>query len=444
MASSVGVVKSGWIFKRGAVFKTWRRRWLVLTLDEVQYYDVPGGHLKGTILLNAAIAFIHSECKRQPAFGITVSNRTYEISTDTQELAAAWVNKIREVISAVHSKVTVSDFENIKLLGRGSYGKVFLVRFIRTGQLFAMKTLSKKKLVNFDLIGRTEAERNVLIRANHPFLVSARWSFQSESKAFLVMDYVAGGDLGARLAKEGRFDEERTRIYAAELILAISYLHEIGVIHRDLTPGNILLDDGGHVRIADFGFVKEKMNGQTTETFCGTPQYIAPEIIGNKPYNHMCDWWSLGILIFEMLYSKPPWHDPNVNSIFKSILYGEIKFPPEANQEAVSLVRGFCVKDPGKRLGVNGIHEIQVHPFFAGLDWAVVLEKHTDLKWAIGGSGKEGDVEIEYGGGEGRKSKGKEEGGGGKAKEEEDGDELPRIRGFSLMMDDPAEDRLHY
>lgn len=310
------------------------------------------------------------------------TDRIWQIVTDTPDSAKEWVAKVREVVTAVHVKVTVSDFQLLKTLGRGAYGKVLLVRFVRTGQLFAMKTLSKSKLVQYDLIGRTEAERNVLMRANHPFIVSARWSFQTDKKVFFIMDYVPGGELFDRLRTERKFTEERTKIYVAELFLAITYLHDIGVIHRDLKPENILVDEGGHLRITDFGLVKEKMtDGAVTQTFCGTPEYIAPEVIENKPYDHMCDYWSLGILMYEMLYGAPPFTDQNMNKVYRMILHNDIDFRPGPSTRAVGLIRGLCQKSPDQRLGVGGIDEIKNHAFFAGLDWEQVLQKTLKMEW---------------------------------------------------------------
>jgi serine/threonine protein kinase len=382
--TSTGTLRSGWCWKLGAKWKTWHQRWFVLSLTDLTYFNKPGGVVKGTIPLQTAIAYIDAKCKRQPAFSVRIgaTDRVWQIVTDSPESAKEWVAKVREVVTAVHVKVTVSDFQLLKTIGRGAYGKVMLVRFTRTGQLFAMKTLSKAKLIQYDLIGRTQAERNVLMRAGHPFIVSARWSFQTEKKVFFIMDYVPGGELFDRLRREGKFTEDRTKVYVAELFLAISYLHEIGVIHRDLKPENILVDESGHLRITDFGLVKEKMTeGAVTQTFCGTPEYIAPEVIQNKPYDHMCDFWSLGILMYEMLYGSPTFVDPNMNKVYRMILHNEIEFRPGPSTRAIGLMRGLCQKAPEQRLGVGGVEAIKNHAFFAGLDWDQILQKSIKMEW---------------------------------------------------------------
>jgi serine/threonine protein kinase len=247
-----------------------------------------------------------------------------------------------------------------------------------------MKSMSKKKLVEFDLMERTFTERNILVQANHPFIVSARWSFQTESKAILVMDYLPGGELWRRLRDEQKFSEGRTRIYAAELVLAIDYLHELGVIHRDLKLENILFDRDGHLHVTDFGLIKERMTGTTTKTFCGTPQYLAPEILSSKPYDRMVDWWSLGVLVYEMRYGQPPFYSVNESTMFRSILSSE---PPYGNGPSVyakAFVRKLLEKDPGQRLGSGprGVLEIKEHPFFDGIDWEKVLQKEIPMEWA--------------------------------------------------------------
>jgi serine/threonine protein kinase len=248
-----------------------------------------------------------------------------------------------------------------------------------------MKALSKRQLADFNLVSQAEAERNVLIRViSHPFLVGARWSFQTDTNLYFVMEYVPGGDLRQRLSEENRFDEDRTRMYAAELVLAIDHLHSNGIAHRDLKPENVLLDAGGHVKIADFGFVKEKMKpGTVTETFCGTPEYTAPEVISPIPYTSTCDWWSLGILVYEMLYGRVPWTDANINAVYKSISYRDLTFPSDimVSPEATSLISGLCKKNPAQRLGVNGAAEIQRHPFFAGIAWDQVLARAIPMAW---------------------------------------------------------------
>jgi serine/threonine protein kinase len=352
----------------------------------MHYYTAPGGKLKGTIDLTNAVVYIDEHCKKQPAFAIKTDERTFFIHVESVDETQTWVARLMHQIKVTHRHVSFSDFSILKLLGRGAYGKVFLVEHKGTGQIFAMKSLSKSKLAQYDLAGRTIAERNVLIQANHPFLVGAAYAFQTDTKVFLIMDYVPGGELFKRMADEKTFSIDRVRLYVAELVLAIEYLHSLGVVHRDLKPENILVDVDGHLRITDFGLVKEKMSdGQTTSTFCGTPEYIAPEIISAKPYTVAVDWWALGILTYQMLYGKVPFFCPdNAMRMFRMICEDPVPFPESPNYpHATDFVRGLCEKNPANRLGVRGggVREIKEHPFLAEIDWAKLFEKAIDMPW---------------------------------------------------------------
>jgi serine/threonine protein kinase len=381
--SDTYIVKSGWCVKLGAIFKTWRKRWFVLTPHEMRYFVAPGRQQKGTIDISGASAALDPKCKRQPAFAVRTARRTFQIVTEGPSEAQDWVRVITDAVNACHEKVRLEDFQILKVIGQGSYGKVRLVQYTRTGQLYAMKSLSKKKLVEFDLTGRTFTERNLLVQANHPFIVSARWAFQTDTKAILVMDYLPGGELWRRLREEKRFSESRTRLYAAELVLAIDYLHTHGVIHRDLKLENILFDQEGHLHVTDFGLIKEKMLGGTTKTFCGTPQYIAPEIIAQTPYNHMVDWWSLGVLVYEMLYGVPPFYNQNESRMFQAIVQTEPPYREGPSFEAILFVKGLLAKSPSQRLGAEpaGVMDIKGHPFFQTLDWEKVLRKEIPMEW---------------------------------------------------------------
>ena len=380
-------VHEGWCVKLGAIFKTWRRRWFVLTRTKLSYYTKPGGKLKGTIDILTSTAAVDPTCKKQPALAVKTPKRTYHIVCDTAVEVKNWVKAIemaRTEGSQKDKHVSLDDFEIIKILGRGAYGKVRLVRHKGTKKVYAMKSLSKKKLAEFDLVGRTKTERDVLISANHPFIVSARYTFTDDVKVYLVLDFVPGGELFQRLKEEGKFSEARTKVYAAQLVLAIMYLHSIGVMHRDLKPENILVDTDGYLKLTDFGLVKEKMDADAqTQTFCGTPEYIAPEMIEGRKYNFMVDWWSLGILIYEMLYGIPPFFDTNVNVMYRQIISREIEFPPEASENARSLISGLCDKLPERRLGSGelGEEEIKQHPFFEGIDWNMILERQVEMEW---------------------------------------------------------------
>ncbi|KAN0087560.1 Protein kinase-like domain containing protein [Tylopilus felleus] len=268
--------------------------------------------------------------------------------------------------------LTIDDFELITVIGKGSFGKVMQVRKRDTMRIYALKTIRKAHIVDRKEITHTLAERLVLARVNNPFIVPLKFSFQSEQKLYLVLAFVNGGELFHHLQREQRFNEERSRFYSAELLLALEHLHELDVVYRDLKPENILLDYTGHIALCDFGLCKLNMkDSDTTNTFCGTPEYLAPEILNGQGYNKVIDWWTLGVLLYEMLSGLPPFYDEVTDKMYQKILTDPLVFGPEIGSEARSILTSLLNRDPTRRLGVNGAEEIKKHPFF---------EKHIDFK----------------------------------------------------------------
>ncbi|KAL0961415.1 hypothetical protein HGRIS_006364 [Hohenbuehelia grisea] len=273
--------------------------------------------------------------------------------------------------------LTIDDFELITVIGKGSFGKVMQVRKRDTSRIYALKTIRKVHIVKRNEITHTLAERLVLARVNNPFIVPLKFSFQSEQKLYLVLAFVNGGELFHHLQREQRFNEERSRFYSAELLLALEHLHELDVVYRDLKPENILLDYTGHIALCDFGLCKLNMKGtDTTATFCGTPEYLAPEILQGRGYNKTIDWWTLGVLLYEMLSGLPPFYDEVTDKMYEKILNDPLVFGPEIEPDARSILTGLLTRDPTRRLGVNGAEEIRRHPFFANhIDFKLLLEK---------------------------------------------------------------------
>eukprot|EP00808_Paulinella_micropora_P030886 g70897.t1 len=278
----------------------------------------------------------------------------------------------------LNTKLTKDDFELLKVIGKGSFGKVIQVRKKDTGQIYAMKILKKEQLVARKQVEHTRTERKVLANIDHPFIVSLRYAFQTSGKLYMVLDYFTGGELFFHLKQKGCFDEKQARFYISEIALAIHCLHQKDIVYRDLKPENVLLDMDGHVRLTDFGLSKESVNGTTlTHTFCGTPEYLAPEVIRGDGYQKPVDWWSLGTLFYEMLTGLPPFFNPNLQAMYESILNQPVKMPSHISPEAKSLLNALLEKDWTKRLGCGkeGVLEVQRHPFFKGIDWAKLLKK---------------------------------------------------------------------
>lgn len=254
-----------------------------------------------------------------------------------------------------------------------------------TGRIYACKVLDKKLLLENDEVEATKMEKEVLRRVSHPFIVGLKYSFQTPTKVYLVLDFINGGELFFHLRKEKRFSEERCRLYTAELVLALEHLHSLGIIYRDLKPENILLQEDGHLCLTDFGLAKTNIfSGDQTYTFCGTPEYLAPEILrvsqrDGKGYDKAVDWWSLGILLYEMLHGKIPFSAPNVNDMYKKILSAPLNLPDSFLPDTKTMLRGLLERDPQDRLGsgYSDGEELKSHPYFKNVKWQQVLEKEV-------------------------------------------------------------------
>eukprot|EP00118_Oscarella_pearsei_P001236 m.6947 g.6947 ORF g.6947 m.6947 type:complete len:700 (+) comp17286_c0_seq1:114-2213(+) len=275
-------------------------------------------------------------------------------------------------------RVTVNDFAFLKVLGKGSFGKVLLAEHKASKEVFAVKVLKKTVIARDDDIECTLTEKRVLALAcEHPFLTALHSCFQTKDCLYFVMEYVNGGDLMFQIQRARKFDEARSRFYSAEIVSALSFLHSRGIIYRDLKLDNVLLDSEGHVKVADFGMCKEDIiDDCTTNTFCGTPDYIAPEILQEQNYGASVDWWALGVLMYEMMAGQPPFEADNEEDLFDSIIHDDVLYPVWLSKEAASIIRGFLTKMPNKRLGCQaGVGEqvIRSHPFFRSIDW-IALE----------------------------------------------------------------------
>jgi len=277
------------------------------------------------------------------------------------------------------AKVGLDDFELLKVIGRGSFGKVMQVRKKTDGKIYAMKILKKKAIVARNQVEHTRAERKILQAAQHPFLMTLRYAFQTPDKLYFILDYHAGGELFFHLKKMRRFPEQTARIYVGEIALALGHLHAVGVIYRDLKPENILLDDAGHVCLTDFGLAKDLEPDEKTQTFCGTPEYLAPEIVTGAGHDKAVDWWSLGILLYELTVGIPPFYSQNVNEMYSKIQHGVLRFPPFLTEECKSLITLLLNRDPKKRLGSTlDVEDLKAHAFFKPIDFAQMHAKTLD------------------------------------------------------------------
>lgn len=285
---------------------------------------------------------------------------------------------------------SLDDFELIRVIGRGSYAKVLMVELKRTKRIYAMKVIKKALVTDDEDIDWVQTEKHVFETAsNHPFLVGLHSCFQTPSRLFFVIEFVRGGDLMFHMQRQRRLPEEHARFYAAEISLALHFLHERGVIYRDLKLDNVLLDHEGHIKLTDYGMCKEGVRpGDTTSTFCGTPNYIAPEILRGEEYGFSVDWWALGVLTYEMLAGRSPFDiaqaadNPDQNTedyLFQVILEKTIRIPRSLSVKAASVLKGFLNKNPVERLGCgeNGFLDIVNHPFFKSIEWEMLEQKQV-------------------------------------------------------------------
>ncbi|KAJ8411719.1 hypothetical protein AAFF_G00153570 [Aldrovandia affinis] len=272
-------------------------------------------------------------------------------------------------------RLGISDFTFLQVLGKGSFGKVMLARLNSGERVFAVKVLKKDIILQDDDVECTMTEKRVLSLARcHPYLTQLYCCFQTSDRLFFVMEFVNGGDLMFHIQKSRKFEEGRARFYTAQITSALMFLHAKGIIYRDLKLDNVLLDKDGHCKLADFGMCKEGMfEGVATGTFCGTPDYIAPEILQEMLYGTSVDWWALGVLLYEMLCGHAPFEAENEDDLFEAILNEEIVYASWLSSDAVGILKAFLTKNPLRRLGCvatsGGENAIPSHPFFSTIDW---------------------------------------------------------------------------
>lgn len=339
---------------------------------------------------------------------------------EKQERRNQHAQRETEFLRLKRSRLGVGDFESIKVIGQGAFGEVRLVQKKDTGHIYAMKILRKADMHEKEQVAHVRAERDVLVEADNPWVVRMYYSFQDPHNLYLIMEFLPGGDMMTLLMKMDTLTEEATQFYIAETILAINSIHKLGFIHRDIKPDNLLLDAKGHIKLSDFGLCTGLKKSHRTEFYrdlsrahpsdfsssnpvdskrrheswkrnrralaystVGTPDYIAPEVFLQTGYRNNCDWWSLGVIMYEMLIGYPPFCSETPQETYRKVIHWKktLQFPAEVpiSRDAEDLIRGFCC-EPERRIGHNGVEEIKRHPFFEGCDWEHIRERPAAIQ----------------------------------------------------------------
>ena len=308
------------------------------------------------------------------------------------------INKNQSNIKQKHKfqniKVNYNDFEIIKVIGRGYIGKILLVKYKNDGKYYAMKMMRKDQIISEELQENILLEKNILIEAQCEFILSLSFFFQTNERIYYLTPFIKGGDLYHKLKTDKFFKEDLVKFYAAQIAVALEYLHDLGIVYRDLKPENILLNDDGYIKLCDFGAAIKLHGVEKNYNFAGSPEYASPEMINYLGHTVMTDWWSFGILIYEMLYGFTPFFNLDKDRMYDLIINGSISFPQyysnnengekiieyKVSDEAKNLINKLLEKDPGKRLGREGFEEIKKDPFFYGINFdSLKNKKHKAL-----------------------------------------------------------------
>jgi len=380
------VKKEGYLTKesRGGLMKNWKRRYFILEDRQLKWVATQGDStVKGTMDCSECKLSLVPESSKPHAFKLTDSKMvTLTMVADSAQEASDWVAALA---SAQFQRVGLVNFELLRTLGKGAYGKVLLVRKKDNGKLYAMKNMSKSTVLRKDNVGKIKTENNILRALDHPYLVNLKFAFQTPGALHLVMEFLPGGDLFAHMKRHKRFPEEWVRIYSAEVVLALAELHAQGIVYRDLKPENIMMGSDGHLKVTDFGLSKSNMEeDDVTTTFCGTNEYFSPEMLKGHAYGKEVDWWTLGILVYELLCGRSPFYagTKNKKDTYERILRAPLAFPEAVDISAAGkdLISKLLVRDPKTRLGYGseGASQIKTHPFYAETDFEALMRKEVE------------------------------------------------------------------
>lgn len=370
-------IKSQWFKKKGTLAGFWHKVFVTLEGNHLKIWKNKKS-VKHDIEILPETIITYNDNKKKPMFSIqNINQPLFTLSGPDDSIVKEWVSELR-ALTLRSDQYTMDDFDIISVLGKGYYGKVMLCREKKTNRIYAIKTVHKARLIKSGKILTIFAERNVLLKVKHPFIVRIHFAFQNNTKFYLGLEYVPGGELFKHLADSGRLPLDEIRLYIAEMALALDYLHSMHVIYRDLKPENILIDLEGHLKLTDFGLVKDISAMSSTSTFCGTSEYLAPEIIKERSYDEMIDWWELGIMTYELAFGDTPYVHRNKAKMYDEICNKDPAFPAKFDTDCKDFIMRLLRKEPEERMKFD---EIKKHPFFKGMNFNDVLAKKYKPKY---------------------------------------------------------------
>ncbi|EAY08937.1 AGC family protein kinase [Trichomonas vaginalis G3] len=363
-----------WLKKKGTNQGLWHKRFVTLNEKKIVISkDEEQTHIEQVIDLGPDTTAEIVTGASTPRFQVIPSAGADPLlfTAGSPEEVARWVAAINQ-IKLPMQHLTMDNFRIISVIGRGFYGKVMLVQKLDTGDLYAIKSIHKSRINEPGKANSVLAERNIMMRAHYPFLVNLCFAFQTPAKFYLGLEYAAGGELFYHMDKVGTIPLNDARLYIAEIGLALSYLHSLGIVYRDLKPENILFDAEGHIKLTDFGLSKSLIDSESTSTFCGTSEYLAPEVIMQQTYSYAIDEWALGVLAFEMILGVTPFYDDNKAVMFGKIVNEPPVFPQGLDNRIIDFINKLLAKDPAQRAKFD---DLKSHPFFEGFDWVKVYNR---------------------------------------------------------------------
>ena len=378
-------ILSGNLKRKLGFLSMWRNSIVEIKATNILIHKGKTPEVEFCLPINPETEVIEEKDEKPPKFQVKTGQDTVFFQTDTLDTLLLWVQAIR-TITFRSKDISIDDFNIISVIGRGFYGKVMLVENKYTKEICALKTIHKARLIKENKVQTVLRERNILVKVHHPFIVQIKFAFQNDKKLYIGLEYVPGGELFHLMQIVPQLSARAIRLYVAEVALALDYIHSLGVIYRDLKPENVLIDQNGHIKLTDFGLAKVVEDGDlngSTKTFCGTNEYLAPEIVKRELYTYAIDWWALGILTYELMFGQTPFYDKSKHKMYNRIINDEPFFPPETDPEAVDFVKRLLRKDPKKRAKLK---DIKSHPFFRGMKFedVLALKVKPQLKPRIG------------------------------------------------------------